>query len=374
MGIFSRFTTQAPIKQESSILAQYAPQLMSENYNLYNYGAFGIRREEAMSVASVARCRNLIAGTIASIPLELYRKSTGEELGSPVWLEQPSKSQPRSVTLAWSVDSLIFYGVCYWKVTELYADDNRPARFEWVANSRVTFDLNILNEYVTQYYIDGVAVPNDGLGSLITFQAFDEGVLSRGKELIRACVDLNKAASIAASTPMPSGVLKNNGADLDPKEVQGLLAAWKSARNNRATAFLTSTLEYQATSFSPKEMMYDESKQFLSTEVARMMNVPAIYLSSDMNSSYTYTNVLDSRKDFLAYTLQPYISAIEDRLSMDDITAHGNQVKFAITDTFLRQDPLAELAVIEKLLSLGLITTEQAMEMTDQTPNGNGGM
>lgn len=373
MGIFSRFNTQAPQK-ESSILAQYAPQLMSENYNLFNYGAFGIRREEAMSIASVARCRNLIAGTIASIPLELYRKSTGEELGSPVWLEQPSKSQPRSVTLAWSVDSLIFYGVCYWRVTELYADDNRPARFEWVANSRVTFDLNILNEYVTQYYIDGVAVPNDGLGSLITFQAFDEGVLSRGKELIRAYADLNKAASIAAATPMPSGVLKNNGADLDPKEVQGLLAAWKSARNNRSTAFLTSTLEYQATSFSPQEMMYDSSKQFLSTEVARMMNVPAIYLSADMNSSYTYANVLDSRKDFVAYTLQPYISAIEDRLSMDDITAHGNQVKFAITDTFLRQDPLAELAVIEKLLSLGLITTEQAMEMTDQTPNGNGGM
>ena len=151
MGIFSRFTTQAPIKQESSILAQYAPQLMSENYNLYNYGVLGIRREEAMSIASLARCRNLIAGTIASIPFELYRKSTGEELGSPVWLEQPSKSQPRSVTIAWTVDSLLFYGVSYWRVTELYADDNRPARFEWVANTRVTFDLDILNEYVTGY-------------------------------------------------------------------------------------------------------------------------------------------------------------------------------------------------------------------------------
>jgi HK97 family phage portal protein len=374
MGLFSRFNTQATQKQDSSILAQYAPQLMSENYNLYNYGVLGVRREDAMSIASVARCRNLIAGTIASIPLELYRTSTGEELGSPVWLEQPSKLQPRSVTIAWTVDSLLFYGVAYWKVTELYADDGRPARFEWVANTRVTFDLNLMNEYVTQYYVDGAAVPMEGLGSLITFQAFDEGVLSRGKELIRAYVDLNKAASIAAATPMPSGILKNNGADLDPKEVQGLLAAWKSARNNRSTAFLTSTLEYQATSFSPKEMMYDESKQFLSTEVARMMNVPAIYVSADMNSSYTYTNVLDSRKDFLAYSLQPYVSAIEDRLSMDDITAHGNVVKFAITDTFLRQDPLAELAVIEKLLSLGLITTEQAMQMTDQTPNGNGGM
>jgi hypothetical protein len=35
---------------------------------------------------------------------------------------------------------------------------------------------------------------------------------------------------------------------------------------------------------------------------------------------------------------------------------------------------LQELAVIEKLLSLGLVTTEQAMEMTDLSPNGSNGM
>jgi hypothetical protein len=93
-----------------------------------------------------------------------------------------------------------------------------------------------------------------------------------------------------------------------------------------------------------------------------------------MNSSYTYSNLLDSRKDFVSYSLQPFISAVEDRLSMDDITARGNIVRFAINDTFLRQDPMAELLVIEKLLTLGLITPEQAMEMTDQTPNGNEGM
>jgi hypothetical protein len=121
-------------------------------------------------------------------------------------------------------------------------------------------------------------------------------------------------------------------------------------------------------------MMYDESKQFFATEIARMMNVPAIYVSADMNSSYTYTNVLDSRKDFVAYSLQPFISAIEDRLSLDDVTAHGNEVRFDLDKQFLRQDPMQELLVIEKLLSLGLITLEQAMEMTDQTPNGNGGM
>jgi hypothetical protein len=33
-----------------------------------------------------------------------------------------------------------------------------------------------------------------------------------------------------------------------------------------------------------------------------------------------------------------------------------------------------DLLVIEKMLSLGLITLEQAMEMTDLTPNGSNGM
>ncbi len=44
---------------------------------------------------------------------------------------------------------------------------------------------------------------------------------------------------------MATTVLKNTGADLPPAEVQGLLASWKSARQNRSTAYLTSTLEAQ---------------------------------------------------------------------------------------------------------------------------------
>ena len=101
------------------------------------------------------------------------------------------------------------------------------------------------------------------------------------------------------------------------------------------------------------------------------MNVPAFMISADMNGSYTYQNILDARKEFVAYSLQPYISAIENRLSMNDITANGNIVKFAVDDTFLRTDPMARLAVTEKLLSLGLIDIDQAKEMEDLTPDGN---
>jgi phage portal protein BeeE len=117
--------------------------------------------------------------------------------------------------------------------------------------------------------------------------------------------------------------------------------------------------------------MYNEASQYLATQIARAMNVPAYYISADMNNSMTYQNIIDGRKEFVAYSLQPYICAIEDRLSMNDITASGHTVRFNISETFLRSDDKARLETIEKMLTLGLIDLEQAKEMEDLTPNGN---
>ncbi len=117
-------------------------------------------------------------------------------------------------------------------------------------------------------------------------------------------------------------------------------------------------------------MAYVESIQYSSTQVARAMNVPPFMVSSDMNNSMTYQNILDSRKEYVSYTLQPYICAIEDRLSMDDITPRGHVVKFAIEESFLRADTIKRLEAIEKMLALGLIDVEDAKEMEQMTPNG----
>ena len=366
MGLFDRFRPQ-------KIEAQNAPQIMSENWQIAPLTTANVSRADAISVPSIARAASLIKGIIASTPLEVYKDSTGQEItNAPAWIKQPSPAQPRSVTIAWTVDSLIFYGQAFWQVTSVSEFDGRPLSFEWVPNSRVTFNTDLYTEFITQYYINGNPVPMTGIGSLVTFQSLgDEGVLVRGGRTIRAAVDLEKATSTAVATPMPTGVIKNSGADLSDAEALAILNSFERSRKNRATAYMTSTLDYQVTQFSPKDMTYNESAQFMSTQIARMMNVPAFYLSAEMNNSMTYANVLDERKQFVDLSLRPYYAAIEDRLSMDDITPRGNIVRFAIDDTFLRSDAMERLNVIEKMLSLGLITTEQAMEMEDLTPNGS---
>ena len=380
MGLLQTFGIRG--KDKVQIDAQLPPAIMSDRFGagqysyggMYGsgYGAGFMDRATALQVATVSRCRNLICGVISYLPLELYQKSTGKELESPLWLEQPDMRQPRAVTLAYTVDSLIFYSVAYWRVTSLYADDGRPSGFEWVANTRVTVTTDPKGYEVAYYAIDGQKVPMAGIGSLVTFQNLLPGVLETGSRTIQAALDIQKASAVSAATPMATSVIRNNGADLPEAQIQGILAGWKAARANRSTAYLTSQLEVQNIGFSPKDMMYNEASQYLSTEIARLMNVPAFMVSSDMNNSMTYQNVLDSRKEYVAYTLQPYICAIEERLSMDDITRHGNIVKFAVDETFLRADTMARLDAIEKMLSLGLIDLEHAREMEHMSPYGLG--
>lgn len=369
MGILSALGLS---KTEPAIKAQYAPPVMADTYQYQiPYNLLTIDRISAMSIPAVARCRNLICGVVGSMELSLQLKRTDEDIPKLPWMDQPSLNQPLPVTLAFTCDSLLFFGVAYWEITEVYADNGYPARFNWVANSRVIPKYNKTNTFIEGYQVDGFIRPMSGVGSLVTFQSMTDGILNTGARTLTSALDLDKAAAVAAATPMPSGVLKNSGADLGEAEVQGLLSAWRNARNNRSTAYLTSTLDFQPAAFSPKDMMLNEAKQYMATEIARLCNVPAYYISADMNNSMTYSNVQDERRQFVSLSLQPYISAIESRLSMNDITPSTQYIEFDLDSGFLRANPMERLNVIEKMLNLGLIDIPQAMAMEELSPNGS---
>jgi HK97 family phage portal protein len=369
MGFFSNLIGATP---KTDIKAQLAPPVMSDPFNYYTpLSAFTIDRAEAITVPSVQQARNIICGIISGMDLSTYSKATGEEIPNLPWVNQLEKNAPNNVTLSWIIDSLIWYSTAYLRVVETYQDDNRPARFEFVRNSRVTVELNKDNTYVDQYFVDGKEAPMSGIGSLVTIQIGKDPIITSGARILKAAVDLEKAVAVASATPQPAGILKNNGSDLGEKEVAGLLAAWRRARESRSTAYLTASLEYQATAFSPKDMMYVDALQNMSAQISRLFNIDAFYLNADMNNSMVYQNILDNRRQLVSFTLAPYLNAVEKRFSQDDLTPQTQYVKFDIDSGFLRTDPMERLAVIEKMLQLELITVEQAREMEELSPNGN---
>lgn len=333
------------------------------------FAPFPIDRQTGMSVPACARARNVIVDTMAGLPLQLW-SSDGRELAAPRWLIQPDDRMPRPVTIGWTIDDLLWYGVAYWMVTDIYREDGRPSRFTRIDPRRVTYNVTSNGYLVDQYYVDGNPTPQSGVGSLITYQGLDEGVLARGGRTIATAVSLEKAAYNLSQDPVPSGILKNTGADLTEDQITQLLSAWKTARQAKSTAYLNSSMDFEKIGLNSEEMGLNAARQYICAEIARVMNVPSYVVSADQGSgSTTYYNAVETRRDLRDYTLRGYVAVIEHRLSMNDITPAGQYVKFGFDD-FLRGTPTERVDVITKLLTAGIIDLDEARAMEDLAPRG----
>lgn len=361
--------------KQAELLPAYQDVYAQLNPNVYG-SQFGVAslnvpftyvtRDEAMTVPAVARARNIIAGTLASLPLELYN-NRDEELPKPRWMKQPDPHSAYGTMMAWTIDDLLFNGNAYWQIIEVYKEDGRPSAFRYINYNRVTPKYGQDMHMVEGYLVDGANVPNNGLGSLITFQALDEGVLKRGAPTIKTAIALEQAAKRSAEEPVPNGVLKNTGMDLPEDQVMNLLARFKAARNTRATAYMTSNLEYQPMQFDNAQLQLVESRKAIQTMIAQMMNVPAYLLDAETGGSLTYNNAEGQKRYLVDFSLRNIITVLENRLSMDDITITGQHVRFDLDD-FLRGNPTERAAFYRDVVPLGILTVDEARAMEDLSP------
>jgi len=331
-------------------------------------GASGVNvaRNQAMTVPAIARARNIIAGSISGLPIYRYTQDGRDLLPAP-WMRQPDPLVTRQTTMAWTIDSLFFYGVAYWQVLDVYAEDGRPNRFRWIDPVRVSTELNREGTMVDHYKVDGKRVPDRGAGSLVVFSGYEDGLLRRAGRTIRTAIQLEQAALTYAETPSPMVALKNSGSPLPTGTVNELLAAWREARNRSATAYLNESIDIERVGFSPSEMALTEARMATAQELARAAGIPPWYLGVDAGSSMTYQNVGNSRRDLLDFALMPFITAIEQRLSLGDILVARENIKFDLTD-FLRSSPIERAQLYQALVPLGILSPEEVRQLEDLAP------
>jgi HK97 family phage portal protein len=366
VGLLDFFTVN-PVAKKIDAAANLVPY--SSGYTFVDFPSTATRAE-AMQVPAVARARGIMCGTVGSLPVHAYNKTTQSRVyGNPL-LTQPDPSLPLSVTMSWTAEDLLFSGVAYWEVLAVSPEDGRPTQARRVDPFYVTYTINEYDTIITQFYVRGRPVPMTGLGSLIMFNGIDEGILSRGGRTIHSALQIEKAIGRMAAEPVPTTVLKNSGVDLPEPQVTAMLAAWKRARQERSTAYLAGNLEIQTLGFDATQMQLAENRMGMASEIARMVNIPAWYLNAEA-ASMTYTNVTSERRSLIDFSIRPtLIMPIEQRLSMPDITPITQEVRFDLDD-YLRGNAIDQIEVVGKMLELGLIDIPAGRRMLDLVEEGN---
>lgn len=372
MGLLDVFSLTSEIKSAEPVTVTAAVNVLpSQNFSTTSFMSPYTTRDEAMQVPAVARARSIICGTAASLPLHAYNKVTNAEVYGRTILEQPDPALPTAVVMSFTFDDLVFHDVAYWQVLSVSPEDGRPVHARRIDVHRVSFNTApITNVLIDGFYVDGMQVPMSGVGSLIVFYGLGTGgILNRAGRTIKTALDLEKAVSRMAEEPNPAMYIKNSGVDLPASQVSALLANWKAARAQRSTAYLSGNLEVETFGFDATQMELSANRMNTATEIARLMNIPAWYLNAESTSS-TYSNTLQERRSLIDLSLMPYLIAVEQRLSMDDITPSTQRVRFEVEE-YLRGTPMERIEVTGKMLELGLIDINEAREMEDLAPRGN---
>jgi HK97 family phage portal protein len=345
-------------------------QIQDQIYNILG-GATNTTRALAMSVPSVARARNIICGTIGSLPLTTFNRITGAYVDPQRVINQPDPRVAGFVIYNWLAEDIWLYGVGYGQVLEMYSttDGGRVRAWTRVSPDRVSVETNANNTEITGYRVDGSAVPMNGPGSIIRFDGPDEGLLHRAGKTISAAVYLENAAVNYAKEPAPSMILKSNGTNLTAERVSALLSAWKTARQSRSTAFLNADVDLKEFGFDPKSLQLAEARQYVALELARACGIPAYFLSAEA-TSMTYSNAVSERRSLVDFSLRPILKAIEERLSLPDFVPNPVMVRFSLDD-FLRGNALERAQVYEILNRIGAMSVEQIQREEDLIPNEN---
>jgi HK97 family phage portal protein len=367
---FPQVTAQTPQKVSDVTAALTPVQITDSVYNILGR-ATNTTRQLAMSVPSVARARNIICGTIGSLPLTTFNRITGQYVDPHRVINQPDPRVAGFVIYNWLAEDIWLYGVGYGQVLEMYSttDGGRVRAWTRVSPERVTVDTDFRNTVIESYKVDGMAVPNSGVGSLIRFDGPDEGLLHRAGKTISAAVYLENAAVNYAKEPNPSMILKSNGTNLTAERVSSLLSAWRTARQSRSTAFLNADVDLKEFGFDPKSLQLAEARQYVALELARACGIPAYFLSAE-TTSMTYSNAVSERRSLVDFSLRPILKAIEERLSLSDFVPNPVMVRFALDD-FLRGNALERAQVYEILNRIGAMSIEQIQREEDLIPNEN---
>lgn len=277
---------------------------------------FPVSREQAMKVPAVVAARNLIALALSQGVLRCFRGET--EIDPPVWTYRTDSDVPPQVRMAWTVDDLLFGGFSVWEVARAKSgaigDAVRvpPERWDWDA------DLRIL--------IDGDPVQAK---DVILFTGWDDGLLYTGNTAIRHALGLADEVARRVRVPQAHTTLRATSPEVDPTddEKRALLASYADARRQRdgAVSWVPYGIEVDNGGEAPVSL-YEQGRNAAVLDIARLTGVPATLLdASGVASSLTYQTTVMSRS-LLNDRRRERATAIEARLSMDDVTPRGTRI------------------------------------------------
>ena len=330
-------------------------------------------KSNAMGISAVFAATNLIANTIAMLPIIIEKKAEeGKSKDTEHYLNYVFSDRNTGNLLSkfslikQIIQSVILRGnaFCYidrtpdGKVSNVrfleasdviiyYSKERNLLYYDCPIVSKKHIEpINMLHFVLHSYNgIEGV--------SLLNYASRTLGITNASENSAKNFFEngMNVNGLIKVTTP------------LSAKQKEEIRQSWMQAYGNGGggLAVINANMDYQQLQLSPEDSQLLSSRQYNVTDIARFFNIDPSLIGGEGKT--TYNSLEQSQQAFLCHTLQPYIAMIENELNRKLLLPSEKNIKIELeTNELLRTNKQAQADYYTKMVSGGILSINEVRQ------------
>lgn len=376
--LIERRATVSIIDPRDPVLAQWFGMLSN------TAAGVSVTPDLAKRVAAVYTCVRIIAESIASLPLNIYRRlpdGKGKELAFDHPLfgllhDAPNRFQTSYEWREMMAGHVALRGNAYSEIRSsgyqavaelwpLHPDRVRPIQLE---------SGDIVYQYRPKAGAERIILAQD----MLHFRGFsDDGVkgdsvIEQNKEAIGLAMAAEQfgaaffgnGSTIGGVLEYPKGLSDQSYDRLKKSFAEN----FQGSRNANKPLILEDGLTWKAIGIEPNKAQFLETRKFQISEIARMFRIPP-HMLADLEKA-TFSNIEQQSLEFIRDTLRPWLVRMEQRMNADLLSAKGRStyfIEFSV-DGVTRGDSAARTAYYNSMFNMGAISPNEIRARENMNP------
>lgn len=365
MGLFDIFKSKAePVKEERS---QTLEEILLEAGVLKN----AISKNQALSIPSVSASVDLIANTVASIPVYLYQETDGKvtDVNDNRTFLINDETGDTLNGFDFKKSLVIDYLINGESYAYINRERNKIKSLHYVDNNRVSVLASpsaIFKSY--ELLVDGATYRDFEFVKVLRNTkdgATGTGIIEQNNTLLSvAYYSLLFENKLIGRGGNKKGFLQAED-KLSEETMKALKEAWNRLyqNDNENVMVLNEGLKFQESSATSVELQLNENKQTNANEISKIFNIP----TNILNGSFTK----DEYKSFIKMTIMPILKAIETAFNKDLLLPSEKSKSFYFafdTSQLLKGDDEDRFKAYSEAIKGGWISKNEVRYREDLPP------
>lgn len=275
-----------------------------------------VNERTAMQTTAVYACVRILAETLASLPLHIYKytdRGKDKAIDHQLYYllhDEPNPEMTSFVFRETLMSHLLLWGNAYAQI--LRDGRGRVLGLYPLLPDKVTVDKDSKGQAFYWYHADAGSVvlrsdmvlhiPGLGFDGLIGYSP-----IAMAKNAIGMAIATEEyGAKFFANGANPGGVLEHPGVVKDPKRLrESWNSVYQGSGNAHRIAVLEEGLKFSPIGIPPEQAQFIATRKFQLNEIARIFRIPP-HMIGDLEKS-SFSNIEQQSLEFVKYTLDPWV-------------------------------------------------------------------